>query len=601
MRESLRIWKVTRPHVNISDCDHLLKILSPYHPDLPTCTKTLVHTARVTPRIEKLPGGDPGLYYHRGLEQGIRQSLLSFALSEVPQRLHIYLAIDGVSLTKSSTSQFWPIVGFIPSLPNSSIFEVGVYWGHSKPINSSIFLKKTIDEADVLSKQGMLWQGKKILIFVKAFICDAPARAWITCVKSHSSRLHGCSKCKGSGTSIGELRTNASFRAKTDQLHHHTRSVIEILRYLDCIVAVPLDPMHLCDLGIIKRFIEFLIGKHGSIPNLTLSPASIRALNISLLILRSCISRFDFARKPPKSINDIPRFKATECRQFLHYIGVVLFKKHLSSKLFRHFLLLHVAIRLLSIHPWCTDDNALAHRLLVEFVEKSSSIISEDFMCYNVHALLHLALDVLYHGPLYSFSAYRFENFYGYLLKFLKKTHKPLHQLARRLYERNQLSSLLNEAEVRVRDPNVTLSCRHHRGPLVPNCYGQQFDKAEKSDCWTLKTSGQDSIVYLEDLSVVQICNFVKYNGTNVIIGRKFRSKRNFYQLKLPEVKCKGLKEVSIESSQICEFLVSDPSPVLQAWDMKYIRCKAVNMDSLSSNTDVKSFFTAPHFMQKIV
>jgi len=592
LKLSLRRWKVTHPRVDMSACDDLLGILHPHHPELPLTTKTLVRTPRKTPTLHKLSPTDEGLYYHRGLETGIIHSLSQCRQEQFPQRLDIYLAVDGVSLTKSSTSQFWPIVGFIPSLPSSSPFEVAVYWGFTKPQNSNLFLKRTMEEADKLARDGLLWKGNRIFIFVKAFICDAPARAWVTCTKSHSSKLHGCSKCNGFGSNIGDLRTNLSFREKLDGLHHHGPTVIEILEYLDIIAALPLDPMHLLDLGIIKRMLEYLFkpSKTTSIRNVTLNPAAIRAFNADLEIIRSYISRFDFARKPPKDMKNLPRFKATEFRQFLHYTGVILFKKHLGSKFYRHFLLLHVAVRLLSFRPWCYESNSLAHELLTEFVKKAATLYTESFVCYNLHALLHLAMDVLIHGPLYEFSAYRFENFYGYLVKFLKKTDKPLHQLVRRLYERNEL-----ESQTVPIDNSIIFSGRHQRGPIVANCSGQQFDKAVKKNAWTLKANEPDYCVYLQDLSVIQVCNFVKHNGTNVVIGRKFLSKRNFYQF---QFKNSRDKTVSVSSSKILEFLVSDPSPVLQAWDMQYIKCKAVMMDSFSTNTEVKSFLTSPLLMQ---
>ena len=55
----------------------------------------------------------------------LKKELNSFSLKveEVDDRLEVYLSVDGVSLTDSSLSQFWTIVGFIPSLgENASVF-----------------------------------------------------------------------------------------------------------------------------------------------------------------------------------------------------------------------------------------------------------------------------------------------------------------------------------------------------------------------------------------------------------------------------------------------------------------------------------------------
>ena len=102
---------------------------------------------------------------------------------------------------------------------------------------------------------------------------------------------------------------------------------------MDCIHAVPLDAMHLCDLGIIKRVLEFLFktsDRHATIPDVTFNPATIRAFDNALLALRSYVSRHDFARTP-RSVKDIPRFKATEFRLFLHYIKLVFSNNFLAT------------------------------------------------------------------------------------------------------------------------------------------------------------------------------------------------------------------------------------------------------------------------------
>lgn len=582
LRQSIAIWQV-RNHVTQTHCDELLKLLRPHHPELPTCTRALVRT----PRRVEITEMNPGLYFHRGLEPGIRQTLIANKVQQVGQNLSIHLSTDGVSLTNSSKSQFWPVVGYIPSLPDSSPFEVGVYWGWSKPVDPNELLKRGIEEAEDLYQNGMIWREKKIRVKIDAFVCDAPARAMITRTKSHSSVKNGCSRCTGTGVQMGDLRTNHSFRLKLDVPHHHGRSIIENLEYFDCVNDVPLDAMHLIDLGVMKRILEFLFRpeKTHAIANVTLNPATIRAFNSSLLCLKPYISRFDFARIPPSDIKDLPRLKATQFKQLLHYTAVVLFKQHLSSSIYRHFLLFHVGVRLLSFKPWCVDFNAYAHELLCCFVRNSPSIFSESFVCYNVHSLFHVAQDVSNHGPLYSYSAYRFENFYRFMKMFLKKSGKPLHQLAKRLKERNQLSHLMEQYESRTTlSRDVTFSYRHRSGPVVQNCRGIQYRKAALHGSWTLQTKEPDNCVFLKDLSVVEICNFVKQGETKIVIGRKFRSKRDYYKSPLP-------------SSRIYEYEVSNRSLHLEAWDMKHILFKAVKLPSKFPNTG-HSYVVFPLMMQ---
>lgn len=83
---------------------------------------------------------------------------------------------------------------------------------------------------------------------------------------------------------------------------------------------------------------------------------------------------------------------------------MVLFKQHLSSKFYEHFLLLHVGIRLLSFEPWCFDDNALASELLSRNVRNVPLLFTNADVCSNLHLLFRIAKEVINQGrPLYFF------------------------------------------------------------------------------------------------------------------------------------------------------------------------------------------------------
>ena len=124
---------------------------------------------------------------------------------------------------------------------------------------------------------------------------------------------------------------------------------------------------------------------------------------------------------------------------------------------------------------------------------------------------------------------------------------------------------------------------------LVPNCSGAQLNKVEKFNSWTLTTSTPDNCVYLNDLTIVQICNFVKHGETNVIIGRRYERKFDFY----------GPPVCSTPSSYIYEFKVfqSDLSTRLYAWDIHEIKCKADRLPEPYPNTTY-SFVVFPLLMQ---
>ena len=61
------------------------------------------------------------------------------------------------------------------------------------------------------------------------------------------------------GLGCQRWRTNESFQNKVFK-EHYEESIVENLRYFDVIKDVPLDPMQLFDLGIMRRFLSFLFG-----------------------------------------------------------------------------------------------------------------------------------------------------------------------------------------------------------------------------------------------------------------------------------------------------------------------------------------------------
>ena len=55
----------------------------------------------------------------------------------------------------------------------------------------------------------------------------------------------------------------------------------------------------------------------------------------------------DFNRKPTELKEGLKRYKATQFRTILLYYGMIIFRKYLPEKIFDHYMLLSVAIRLL--------------------------------------------------------------------------------------------------------------------------------------------------------------------------------------------------------------------------------------------------------------
>lgn len=132
--------------------------------------------------------------------------------------------------------------------------------------------------------------------------------------------------------------------------------------------------MHLCCIGIMKKFAEYWISGEKQNPmqrrNMLekqmrnnfgkqrknkLGPQQQKELSKRIEHLKRDLKRCipeEFQRKP-RSVNKIAMWKATEFRFFLLYCGPIVLRGILKPDIYKHFLLLHTACRIL-----CSEDLA---------------------------------------------------------------------------------------------------------------------------------------------------------------------------------------------------------------------------------------------------
>ncbi len=139
-----------------------------------------------------------------------------------------------------------------------------------------------------------------------------------------------------------------------------------------------------------------------------------------------------------------------EFRTFLLYTGINVLKDVLPQDKYEHFLLLHVAIRILCSARATEPQINFAKRCLHNFVSLFDSLYGRQHLVYNVHNLLHLADDrVHFKKPLDSYSSFPFENYLGKIKNLLRGTRKPLSQLFRRITEIERYERLNLAVDVR--------------------------------------------------------------------------------------------------------------------------------------------------------
>ncbi|CAG7726050.1 unnamed protein product [Allacma fusca] len=262
-RDFLRKWvpdyKV--PSNAVSDLLKLLRNFPPFQ-ELPNDCRTLLKT----PRTTLVRDVAPGHYCHFGLKKQLLRIISSLTESEklkLGSQIKLQINVDGLPLLKSSTQQFWPILGYIKG-SRLSVFAIGLFCGNTKPDSSVEYLKEFISELKKVTETGLKFQDEHVSICIDSFICDAPARSNLLSTKGHSG-YKSCTKCAfvGSYTDNRVIlcntgftkRTNEEFRNKTDPKHHNGNSPLVDLNF-DIVKCFPYEFMHFVCLGVMRKLLN---------------------------------------------------------------------------------------------------------------------------------------------------------------------------------------------------------------------------------------------------------------------------------------------------------------------------------------------------------
>lgn len=194
---------------------------------VPKDCRILLKTPSLCNDIVNMP---PGAYIHLGIEKGIFEKIhQNIQLIDNLEILPLTINIDGLPLSKSSKSQFWPILMSIDLLEISEPFIVGIYHGLKEPESIINFLDAFVKEYLFLKKNGIILNNKLIRQIFKKIICDATATAFVLLIKSHTGYF-GCNKCTQKGKFFrgrmtfpeldATLRTDESFALQSQPEHH---------------------------------------------------------------------------------------------------------------------------------------------------------------------------------------------------------------------------------------------------------------------------------------------------------------------------------------------------------------------------------------------
>lgn len=166
-----------------------MKGIKPKYLELPLESRNLLRT----PRKVNVKDVKPGQYYHFGLKNCIEQLVSQYSV-QLSQIVKVNINIDGLPLFKSSSSQVYPILCNL--VENYDLVNViGIYYGDEKPSDVNEFLTDFVEEAITLTKHGIQINDQIYQFKINSFVCDVPAKAFITFTKGHSG-YYSCTKCK---------------------------------------------------------------------------------------------------------------------------------------------------------------------------------------------------------------------------------------------------------------------------------------------------------------------------------------------------------------------------------------------------------------------
>ena len=435
LRKSISLWAQNERRVPNESVTRLLKIMNNFGEfELPNSARGLLQYKQISLQIM-----ETGEYYHFDWISSITKFLenIEFKATEI----NIIANIDGIPLFSSSRRyEAYPILLKVKEL-NSKVFTAGIYCtNHTKKELPKVdtLLEQFIE--DIQNFKEIEVNGITVKLTLLVFSCDAPMRSYIKGTVNHCS-YNSCERCVQHGkydtgakhVTLLKLksvkRTDSSFLNRDDISHHKVqeKTLLETRLNFNMVTGFALDYMHLCCLGVMKRLLQRLIKSKVNQVKRHMNTRQKTIFDENLTMIRLYIPS-DFPRKFEGGVKHLPRWKASEFRLLMLYVGFVLLKcTPLYEGIYKHFLFFAIAMRILLSDNNNTD---LAKELVKRFVKEAKKIYGKGFISYNVHSLIHLPDDYKKYGNLEHISCYNFESYLGTHIKgAVRSGFKPLNQI----------------------------------------------------------------------------------------------------------------------------------------------------------------------------
>lgn len=328
------------------------------------------------------------------------------------------------------------------------------------------------------------------------------------------------------------LRTDQSFRERIQTEHHSIKSPLEELP-IDMVADFPTsDPLHLLELGVMKKCLIRWVRNFSS-----------DYLNtVNQMLGEANRDRPTEIHRSIRSLKYLCNWKGSEFRTILLYVGIVALKDCLRKEEYDHFVMLSCAVTICSTEHFRkyvlrreNDALSLADILFLDYIEKYIELHGTESMTSNPHNLCHLTDDVRRFGNLNTISTYPYENALRTLKLKVKKCNKPLEQISRRIKEIEKIMDTKLPANISSLSSQISNEIPTFKYPITVDQSAYEtiiFNEFRLSnrkfgDKWILYKSSSG------DMSILEIIKFVKKTTVQgietLVCGRLIINKTDYF------------------------------------------------------------------------
>ena len=373
---------------------------------------------------------------------------------------------DGVPVFKSSTFSIWPILISVNELNYRDRCKntlVAALWFGAKKPNFEIFFEPFLNNCQNLSQTDTVsWYHNgtnfKSKVYFPIFVADSPARCSCQGTNQYNGK-YGCSWCLEKGENFQLTQKSRKWVYppnkqitlwQADQFKQHlfelstlfgsvnntkahfgvkSASKLLLIPKFNIVNGFVFDVMHAAFLGVSRAFANIWLDSkyHGKSFYIGLKIKDINT-RLAQIVVPEHFSR------SVRLLDERKLWKASEWRTWTFVVPLLL-ESILPVPYLVHFSKYIKAMMLLSGEAIFEKDITESKVLLWEFVDGIRLLYGMEFCSFNCHSLLHAPGCVEDWGPLFSYSAFQFENFNGILLNLFNGANRIDAQISNRLNE----------------------------------------------------------------------------------------------------------------------------------------------------------------------